>query len=168
MRLLETAESQLALLLEATPDADIEGFEAELHDLLKADDTYRRLLEGWTVGSQADLAKVLAGEAAHNPEEKQLLLDKRNRNWLPQIESMMVSKQTLFVTVGAAHLVGPGSVLDMPVRPRLEGAADQDGAVLAAAGLPRSRIDDRSAPLKPGRSAALERAAIASDARSRI
>jgi len=113
VRLLETVESQLAHLREATPDADIEGFEAELHDLLKADDTYRRLLEGWTVGSQADLAKVLAGEAAHNPEEKQLLLDTRNRNWLPQIESMMVSKQTLFVTVGAAHLVGPGSVLDM-------------------------------------------------------
>ena len=47
------------------------------------------------------------------PTRRYLLLDKRNRNWLPQIESMMVSKQTIFVTVGAAHLVGPGSVLDM-------------------------------------------------------
>jgi len=113
IRHLETAESQFEVLLQATPDSDIAGFEADLHELLKADQTYRRLLDGWTVGNQADLAKVMASEAASNPDEKHLLLDKRNRNWLPQIESMMVSKQTIFVTVGAAHLVGPGSVLDM-------------------------------------------------------
>ena len=101
------------MLLQATPDSDIAGFEADLHELQKADQTYRRLLDGWTVGNQAELAKVMASEAASNPDEKHLLLDKRNRNWLPQIESMMVSKQTIFVTVGAAHLVGPGSVLDM-------------------------------------------------------
>ena len=113
IRHLETAESQFEMLIQAMPDSDIAGFEADLHELLKADETYRRLLDGWTVGDQAALAKVMASEAASNPDEKHLLLDKRNRNWLPQIESMMVSKQTIFVTVGAAHLVGPGSVLDM-------------------------------------------------------
>jgi len=70
------------------------------------------MLEGWTAGSQAELAGVLGKEAASNPDEKKLLLDKRNRNWVPQIEGMMLSKQTIFITVGAAHLVGPGSVLD--------------------------------------------------------
>jgi uncharacterized protein YbaP (TraB family) len=55
----------------------------------------------------------VAEEAARKPREKRLLLDRRNRNWLPQIEGMMVSGQTTFVTVGAAHLAGPGSVLDM-------------------------------------------------------
>ena len=113
IRHLETAESQFEVLLQATPDSDIAGFESDLHELLKADQTYRRLLDGWTVGNQAELAKVMASEGATNPDEKHLLLDKRNRNWLPQIESMMISKQTIFVTVGAAHLVGPGSVLDM-------------------------------------------------------
>jgi hypothetical protein len=113
IRHLETTESQLEVLMQAMPDSDIAGFEAGLHELPKADDIYRRLLDGWTVGDQAELAKVMASEAASNPDEKHLLLDKRNRNWLPQIESMMVSKQTIFVTVGAAHLVGPGSVLDM-------------------------------------------------------
>lgn len=113
IRHLETAESQLQLLIETTPDNDIAGFEAELHELTKVDNKYRRLLEGWTVGSQTQLARVLAEEAVRNPDEKKLLLDKRNRNWVPQIESMMVSKKTIFVTVGAAHLVGPGSVLDI-------------------------------------------------------
>jgi uncharacterized protein YbaP (TraB family) len=113
VRHLETAEGQLAILLEATPDDDIAGFEADLHDLLQVDDTYRDLLESWTAGRQSDIAKIMAGETARNPGDTQLLLDKRNRNWLPQIESLMVSKRTTFITVGAAHLVGPGSVLDM-------------------------------------------------------
>ena len=112
IRHLETTETQLETLMQATPDSDIAGFEADLHELLKADETYRRLLDGWTAGNQAALAKILAGEA-FDAQEKHLLLDKRNRNWLPQIESMMVSRKTIFVTVGAAHLVGPGSVLDM-------------------------------------------------------
>jgi uncharacterized protein YbaP (TraB family) len=112
IRHLETVESQLEMLIQATPDSDIAEFEADLHELLKADETYRRLLDGWTAGNQAALAKVLASEA-FDADEKHLLLDKRNRNWLPQIESMMLSKKTIFVTVGAAHLVGLGSVLDM-------------------------------------------------------
>ena len=113
VRHLETAESQFEILMKTTPDDDIAGFEAELHDLLSVDHKFRRLLEGWTVGSQTALAKVLTQEAARNPDEKKLLLDTRNRNWVPQIESMMMSKQTIFVTAGAAHFVGPGSVLDI-------------------------------------------------------
>src|SRR5262245_1331945 len=91
VRHLETAESQFEVLIQTVPDDDIKRFEADLRELLEGDDKYRRLLEGWTAGSQAELAKVLAAEAVRDPEEKQLLLDKRNRNWLPQIERMMVS-----------------------------------------------------------------------------
>jgi uncharacterized protein YbaP (TraB family) len=100
------------MLMNAMPDSDIAGFEAGLHELPKADEMYRRLLDGWTVGDQAALVKVITSDL-FKADEKYLLLDKRNRNWLPQIESMMVSKKTIFVTVGAAHLAGPGSVLDM-------------------------------------------------------
>src|SRR5262245_28585312 len=113
VRLLETAESQFEVLIRTVPDDDIKRFEADVHELLEGDDKYRRLLEGWTAGSQAELANVLAAEAVRDPEEKQLLMDKRNRNWLPQSEHMMSSKETIFITVGAAHLVGPGSVLEM-------------------------------------------------------
>jgi uncharacterized protein len=115
IRHLETTESQLEMMMQAMPDSDIASFEAGLHELQKADAMYRRLLDGWTVGDQVTLAKVIASDA-FMADEKYLLLDRRNRNWLPQIESMMVSKRTIFVTVGAAHLVGPGSALDMLCR----------------------------------------------------
>ena len=109
----ETPEVQLNVLMQMTPDGDIPGFEQDLRDLLSVSDTYRRVLESWTAGNQAELARILVEEAVKNPQEKQLLLDGRNRNWLPQIERMMLSKETIFVTVGAAHLVGPGSIIDM-------------------------------------------------------
>ncbi len=63
IRHLETTESQLEMLMQAMPDSDIAGFEAGLHELPKADETYRRLLDGWTVGDQAALAKVMASDA---------------------------------------------------------------------------------------------------------
>jgi uncharacterized protein YbaP (TraB family) len=113
VRQLETAEHQLEMLVEARPDDDIAGFESGLRDILNADDNYLRLLEAWTTGDQPGVANVMADEAAKNPDEKRLLLDRRNRNWLPQIEAMTLSNATIFVTVGAAHLVGPGSVLEM-------------------------------------------------------
>jgi uncharacterized protein len=113
VRQLESAQSQLELLVQAMPDANIEGFELSLHHLIAADDTYPRLLAAWTAGRQPEIADILAEEARKNPEEHRLLLGTRNRNWLPQIESLMVSKHTSFVTVGAAHLTGRGSVVDM-------------------------------------------------------
>jgi uncharacterized protein YbaP (TraB family) len=113
VRQLETAEHQLEMLVEARRDEDVAGFERGLREILASDDNYRRLLEAWTAGNQTDVAKVLAAEAARNPDESRLLLDRRNRNWLPQIEAMMISNETIFVTVGAAHLVGPGSVLGL-------------------------------------------------------
>lgn len=112
IRHLETTESQLEMLMQATPDSDIAGLETDLRELAKTDQTYRDLLDGWTAGNQMAIAKAMTSKA-FDAREKYLMLDKRNRNWLPQIESMMVSKKTIFVTVGAAHLVGPGSVLDM-------------------------------------------------------
>ena len=110
---LETPEAQLKVLMEMTPDADIAGFERDMREVLNVGETYGRLLEPWTSGNQAELEKVINDESSANPRERALLIDGRNRNWLPQIEQMLAAKETSFVTVGAAHLVGAGSIVDM-------------------------------------------------------
>ena len=110
------------------------------------------------MGSQTELARVLADEAVRNPNEKKLLLDKRNRNWVPQIEGMMVSKQTIFVTVGAAHLVGPGSVLDILCVRGWKVQRIKTGASVPPPACPA--LENRAlglAPHEPGRPAAVER-----------
>jgi uncharacterized protein YbaP (TraB family) len=112
VRYLETPEVQLNVLMQITPDGDIAGFERDMRELLNAGDMYGRLLDGWTAGNQTELNKILE-ETPGNPKEKALLIDGRNRNWLPQIERMLLSEETNFVTVGAAHLVGTGGIVDM-------------------------------------------------------
>jgi uncharacterized protein YbaP (TraB family) len=113
VRYLETPEVQLKVLMQMTPDGDIAGFERDLRELLSAGDTYDRLLDSWTVGNQAEMEKILVQQTPGNPKEKSLMIDGRNRAWLPQIENMLASKETTFVTVGVAHLVGSGSIVDM-------------------------------------------------------
>ena len=41
------------------------------------------------------------------------ILTKRNRNWIPRIEALLDTPGVKFVTVGAAHLFGPDSVVNM-------------------------------------------------------
>ena len=46
-----------------------------------------------------------------------ILLDGRNRNWLPTLTRLLESPDragtTIFVAVGSLHLVGPGSLPDL-------------------------------------------------------
>jgi uncharacterized protein YbaP (TraB family) len=68
----------------------------------------KKLLEAWEAGDTA--AIYATNSAGTSPEERKALLDDRNHNWLPEIEKMLNEKRTFFITVGAAHLVGPGGV----------------------------------------------------------
>jgi uncharacterized protein YbaP (TraB family) len=68
----------------------------------------RKLLEAWAAGDPTALAAVIAASQA--PEERKVILDDRNRNWIPKIEKMLKERRTFFITVGAAHLVGPNGV----------------------------------------------------------
>jgi len=110
---LESMESLFKILVAAAPDNDIKRFETNLHEVRESNSNFNRLLEYWTAGNQPGLAKLAAEDKEIHSEEMRLVLDQRNRNWMPQIESMLTAKKTTFITVGAAHLVGPGSVMEM-------------------------------------------------------
>jgi uncharacterized protein YbaP (TraB family) len=71
------------------------------------------LLNAWTAGNVTAITKLNEEVVVKDPRAKQMILDIRNHNWIPQIERMMLEKQTTFITVGAAHLAGPGSVVDL-------------------------------------------------------
>jgi uncharacterized protein YbaP (TraB family) len=49
--------------------------------------------------------------ATYKPEEMKPLLDDRNNNWMQQLPALM-SKQSLFVAVGALHLVGESGLVN--------------------------------------------------------
>jgi uncharacterized protein YbaP (TraB family) len=69
---------------------------------------FKKLLDAWGSGDPNAIASITFDSMT--PEEKQTVLDDRNKAWVPKIEKMLKEKRTFFITVGAAHLVGPGGV----------------------------------------------------------
>jgi hypothetical protein len=64
------------------------------------------LLTAWEKGDTNALARFVPEDKATSPKFRKLVIEDRNRKWVPEIEAMLNEPHTFFVTVGAAHLVG--------------------------------------------------------------
>jgi uncharacterized protein YbaP (TraB family) len=47
------------------------------------------------------------------PDSFRILITDRNSNWAGEIEKMMAGDKDYFIAVGAGHLIGAGSVVDL-------------------------------------------------------
>lgn len=114
MRYLETLDQQLAVLMftdEQEHDSyvnqtldDLEDFEAEINSLIKA----------WRAGDEAVIeAQLIEPLKQRNPLQYQAMLVQRNQNWIAALEQWLKTPETEMVLVGAAHLLGPESVVAM-------------------------------------------------------
>lgn len=93
-------DAQLRSLLEliSRPEAGVEGL-AELYQAYRAGDLDKLL--------------VLSNEEGATPEERAFmkqLLDQRNADWLKLLPGIL-AERPVFIAVGAAHLPGPGGLL---------------------------------------------------------
>lgn len=75
------------------------------------DDGFVLPVEAWRTGDQKSLTDTLALLAEADPAGYDALIVKRNQTWLPTIEKALNEKGTTFVTVGAAHLIGPDGLV---------------------------------------------------------
>jgi uncharacterized protein YbaP (TraB family) len=73
------------------------------------------MVKAWAAGDIARLEKIMIEEDFQEmPEIYDALLVKRNRNWAKQIDELAAAEAgTFFIAVGAAHLVGTDSVVEM-------------------------------------------------------
>jgi uncharacterized protein YbaP (TraB family) len=109
LRYLESLQSQFELLTKLGGGSEIKALEKTLADLGKDDGQPQALFAAWAKGDLQQLASIDPPE----PTQRALLLDNRNNAWLPKIESMLKDPKTYLVTVGAAHLSGPTSVIHL-------------------------------------------------------
>jgi hypothetical protein len=77
-----------------------------------------RLISSWQDGNARAVHDVLHSEQARLPaplvaEFREKFLTERNRRMLAGIQKALVGCDTLFVAVGALHLIGPDSVTEM-------------------------------------------------------
>lgn len=73
--------------------------EAEGHDPVPA-------LESWLTGDMARLGAVAYSGMLADAELRDVLLDQRNANWLPDIMANLDTGQRPFIAVGTAHMLG--------------------------------------------------------------
>jgi uncharacterized protein YbaP (TraB family) len=110
MRYFETVAEQFALLAPDDPKLELQEFEADLKDLRDVAADMQPMVKAWSAGDQIQLDKLINGDLDPFPEVRKMLLDDRNRRWVPKIEAMLREKHVFFITVGAGHLTGPTGV----------------------------------------------------------
>lgn len=111
---LETIDKQVRILA-GMPEADQLAF---LRSLLESweDATVEldRMVDAWASGDVDTLNTVAVEEMrTETPELYQALLVRRNTDWADQIQTMLEGSGTIFIAVGAAHLVGDDSVQEI-------------------------------------------------------
>jgi uncharacterized protein YbaP (TraB family) len=110
---LEPAEFQINLLGKMAEQDQNDFLSQTLKDLEVVNELAGELVRSWKDGDADRLHELLSKSFEDYPHLHDRLLIQRNKNWIQEIEgAMRLDKNVLFV-VGAGHLVGSESVVDL-------------------------------------------------------
>ena len=110
---LETNAEQLGFfdtLPEKAQRALLEGA-IEKPDAMRKE--FANMVGAWSRGDVAAIAKTFNHDLSESPELRDSLLKRRNANWSQWIERRMASPGAVMVAVGAGHLAGSDSVIEL-------------------------------------------------------
>ena len=107
----ETVELQTAAFDDLPTDVQVAFLMASLDDADPAE-TFADMVDAWSTGDDEALADLM-NEGMTEPALFEALLVNRNRAWVPQIVSLLDRDRDALVVVGAGHLVGEQSVVEM-------------------------------------------------------
>ena len=110
---LETPEAQLGFFNQLPESAQRAFLVATLDDPAKARADYRKMIDAWSRGDPAAIEKSFADDPEFTPALRDLLIRQRDHNWAKLLAKRLEKPGTVFVAVGAGHLVGPDSVQKM-------------------------------------------------------
>ena len=74
---------------------------------------FAKMLASWSRGDVDEIAKVFNRDLSASPELRDALLKRRNANWSRWIAQRMAAPGSAMVAVGAGHLAGHDSVIEM-------------------------------------------------------
>lgn len=112
---LETIEQQLTMLMNASATNEDAFVTQSLVELSDVEQQLSQITDAWRRGDTSKLA-ALAMSYIDTPEGAAFydqLLVQRNKNWLPQLAQMLETPEIELVLVGALHLSGDNSVLQL-------------------------------------------------------
>jgi len=112
-RALETVAYQFDRMDGLTGTLQEASLKALLADIDAQATNIETLAEAWRGGDTATLERLLFEGFKDSPEITERLLLERNRNWVAPVEKCLAEQSRCFVVVGAAHLVGPDSLVQL-------------------------------------------------------
>lgn len=110
---LESNAEQLGLFDTLPEAAQRELLEGAIESPEKVRSQWDGMLRAWITGDVKAMARTFHTEFSDSPELKAALLERRNANWSRWLEQRMARPGTVLVAVGAGHLAGEDSVVDM-------------------------------------------------------
>ena len=110
---LETNFEQFSYFDRLPEKAQRDLLEGAIEPSSAMDKEYGGMLSSWSRGDVHGIAVTFNRDLAGSPELKQALLLQRNANWARWIEKRMAEPGTIMVAVGAGHLAGKESVIEM-------------------------------------------------------
>ena len=111
---LEDAASQIKTLASLDGDDLFANFDTTIDQFAEFDAITERLLEAWRTGDIEGIERdILAPLREASPGAYDILFTNRNRSWTNNIVSMLSDNKDYFIAVGAGHLVGEDSVVDL-------------------------------------------------------
>ena len=110
---LEPAEFQINLLGNMAEQDQYDFLNQALNDLEVVNELSGDLVDSWKDGDADKLHALLSKSFNDYPHLHHRLLIQRNKNWVEHIEDAMRKNKNVFFVVGAGHLVGPESVVDL-------------------------------------------------------
>ncbi len=110
---LETAHDQIALFESMSDERQAEYLLSSLKEAKSLPKQVDAMVSAWRRGDTAWFANQLEHEFEGDPQLYQSLLAARNRKWIPKIEALLNDDRNYLVIVGAGHLSGKDSVIDL-------------------------------------------------------
>jgi uncharacterized protein len=110
---LETTAQQLGYFDKMPEEVQRKLLVSILDDAGDATTEIRRMMDAWASGNVGSIAKTFDDELKKAPEIAKVLIDDRNANWVSWVRNRLDQPGTVLVAVGAGHLAGKGSVIDL-------------------------------------------------------
>ncbi len=110
---LETIEFQLAQFDGLSREEQSAFLMQSLEEAENIPEEIDAMMEAWRRGNAGGLASILEEGFKDYPALYDRLVKDRNANWLPRLLELLDGEDDVLIVVGALHLVGSGSVIDM-------------------------------------------------------
>jgi uncharacterized protein YbaP (TraB family) len=107
----ETLEQQVRFFADLPQKQEVDYLMSTLDDAAKGAAELDELVDSWASGDTKRLEELMNGDLTSKyPTLYKILLVDRNKAFAAQVETLLKGEGTIFVAIGAGHLVGPDSV----------------------------------------------------------